>query len=75
MRIVAIIVGIILLIAGIWVTVGNGSVETTDTLVKIGDASIKSTHDTAIPTWAGIAGIVVGALLVLGTLFTGRKGK
>ncbi len=73
MRIAAIVIGIILLIGGIWVVAGNGSYQDTDTIMKIGSASLKATHDKAIPQWAGIAGIVVGAILALGGFFSGRK--
>ncbi len=58
--------GIILLIAGIWVTVGNGSYKQTDTVAQLGPAKIEATHSKAVPQWLGIAGIVIGGLLVVG---------
>lgn len=73
MRIAAIVVGIILLAAGIWVVAGNGSYSSTDTVVSVGSASIQAQHDKAIPQWAGIAGIVVGGVLVIGGFVSGRK--
>lgn len=66
MRAVLILLGLALLAGGVWVLVGNGSYQTTDTLVQIGSAKITATHDKAIPQWAGIAGVVVGAVLALG---------
>ncbi|QNK02985.1 hypothetical protein [Dyella telluris] len=66
MRAVLILVGLILLAGGIWVMAGHGSYQTTDTLVQIGSAKVTATHDKALPQWAGIAGIAVGALLALG---------
>lgn len=66
MRAGLIIVGILFLVAGIWVTLGNGSYSQTDTLAQIGSAKIEATHSKAVPQWAGIAGIVVGGLLVIG---------
>jgi hypothetical protein len=66
MRAVLIILGIILLAGGIWATLGHGSYQATDTLVQIGSAKVTATHDKAIPQWAGIASIVVGAVLALG---------
>jgi hypothetical protein len=66
MRAGLIIVGIILLIAGIWVTVGNGSYKQTDTVAQLGPAKIEATHEKAVPQWLGIAGIVIGGLLVIG---------
>ena len=66
MRAGFIIAGIILLVAGIWVTLGNGSYRQTDTLVQLGPAKITATHEKALPPWLGIAGIVVGGLLTIG---------
>jgi hypothetical protein len=66
MRAGLIIAGIILLIAGIWVTVGNGTYKQTDTVAQLGPAKIEATHDKAVPQWLGIAGIVVGGLLMVG---------
>ncbi|WP_114239681.1 hypothetical protein [Dyella sp. C9] len=66
MRAVLIILGLLLLAAGVWALLGHGSYQTTDTLVQIGSAKITATHDKAIPQWAGIAALVVGAVLALG---------
>jgi hypothetical protein len=73
MRIGLLIAGIILLIAGIWVTVGNGSYKQTDTVAKLGPAKIEATHTKAIPQWLGIAGIVVGGLLVVGGIASKKR--
>ena len=66
MRAGLIIVGIILLIAGIWITVGNGSYSDTATVAQLGPAKIEATHEKAVPQWVGIAGSVVGGLLTIG---------
>jgi hypothetical protein len=66
MRAGLIIVGIILLVAGIWVVSGHASYQGTDTLLQIGTAKITATHDKGVPQWIGIAGIAVGGLLALG---------
>lgn len=66
MRAGLIIVGIILLVAGIWVTVGKASYQGTDTIVQFGSAKIEATHDKTVPQWLGIAGIVVGGLFAVG---------
>jgi len=66
MRAGLIIVGIILLVAGIWIVSGHASYQDTDTLVQIGTAKITATHDKGVPQWIGIAGIVVGGLLAIG---------
>jgi hypothetical protein len=68
MRAGLIVVGIILLIAGIWITFGNGSYRQTDTVAQLGSARIEATHEKAVPQWLGIAGIVIGGLLVIGGL-------
>ena len=66
MRFALIVVGLVLLVAGLWVVFGHGSYQQTDTLVQLGSAKLTATHDKAFPQWLGIAGIVVGALLALG---------
>ncbi|HET6552418.1 MAG TPA: hypothetical protein VFG49_02685 [Dyella sp.] len=72
MRAALIVIGIILLCAGIWIMFGHGSYQTTDTVLQVGSAKVSATHDKALPQWAGIAGIVVGAVLALGGFL--RKG-
>jgi uncharacterized membrane protein YphA (DoxX/SURF4 family) len=66
MRAGLIIIGIILLAAGIWVVAGHAFYQGTDTLVQVGSAKITATHDKGVPQWIGIVGIVVGALLAIG---------
>jgi hypothetical protein len=66
MRAGLIIVGIILLVAGIWIVSGHASYQDTDTILQIGSAKVTATHDKGVPQWIGIAGIVVGGLLAVG---------
>ncbi|MHB1272913.1 MAG: hypothetical protein ACYCZD_09135 [Rhodanobacter sp.] len=66
MRFALIVVGLVLLVAGLWVVFGHGSYQQTDTLVQIGSAKLTATQDKDIPKWLGIAGIVVGGLLAVG---------
>ncbi|HEV2540018.1 MAG TPA: hypothetical protein VGU03_09955 [Frateuria sp.] len=66
MRAGLVIVGIVLLVAGIWVTLGKGTYRQTDTVAQLGPARIEATHEKAVPQWLGIAGIVVGGLLAIG---------
>ncbi len=73
MRIVLVIIGVILLAAGIWVVAGQGSYQSTDTVAKVGSVSLKASHDKPIPEWLGIAGIVVGGLILIGGIASGRK--
>jgi hypothetical protein len=72
MRAILIILGIVLLVGGLWVVFGHGSYTQTDTVFQLGSAKLTATHDKTIPQWLGIAGIVVGALLALGGLL--KKG-
>lgn len=72
MRALLLVVGIVLLIGGLWVVFGHGSYTQTDTVFQVGSAKLTATHDKAVPQWLGIGGIVVGALLVLGGLFSKR---
>lgn len=65
MRAGLIIVGIILLVAGIWIVSGHASYQDTDTLLQVGSAKITATHDKGVPQWVGIAGIVVGGLMAV----------
>jgi hypothetical protein len=73
MRAGLIVAGIILLVAGIWVTVGNGSYKQTDTVAKLGPASIEATHTKSVPQWIGVAGIVLGGLLVVGGIASKKR--
>jgi hypothetical protein len=72
MRAILIIVGLVLLAGGLWVVFGHGSYSQTDTVFQLGSAKLTATHDKAVPEWLGISGIVVGALLALGGLFSKR---
>jgi uncharacterized membrane protein YphA (DoxX/SURF4 family) len=72
MRAALIVIGLLLVAAGIWVLAGQATYQQTDTLVQVGSAKLTATHDKAVPTWAGVAGIVVGALLAIGGFV--RKG-
>jgi hypothetical protein len=72
MRAGLIIVGIILLAAGIWIVAGHASYQDTDTLLQVGSAKITATHHKGIPQWIGIAGIVVGGLLAVGGFISKR---
>ncbi|SEN43537.1 hypothetical protein SAMN02800694_3479 [Luteibacter sp. UNCMF331Sha3.1] len=65
MRAGLIIVGVVLIGLGLWVTLGNGSYSKTDTVASIGSAKIEATHDKAIPQWVGIAGIVIGGIVAV----------
>ena len=72
MRAILIILGLVLLVGGLWVVFGHGSYTQTDTLLQVGSAKLTAKHDKAIPEWMGISGIVVGTLLAIGGLFSKR---
>jgi hypothetical protein len=65
MRAGLIIVGVILIGLGLWVTLGNGSYQKTDTVASIGSAKLEATHDKSVPQWVGIAGIVLGGIVAV----------
>lgn len=73
MRIASFVIGIILVIFGIWVLVGNPSYKSTETAAKVGPVAVQTTHDNAIPQWAGIAGLVVGGILIIGGFAVKRR--
>ncbi|MHC1478859.1 hypothetical protein ACYJW8_01285 [Frateuria aurantia] len=72
MRIGLIVIGLLLLAGGIWIVAGHASVPQTDTLVQIGSAKLQSTHEKALPAWAGYAGIVVGLIVAAAGIFRRR---
>ena len=65
------IVGVILILAGIYVAAGQASYKSDREVLKIGglEASVKESH--AVPPWTGAIAIVVGGVLV----FAGMRGK
>lgn len=60
------IIGILLILAGGWVTITGGSFTTRETVVDIGDLEISADRERPIPIWAGIGAILIGAGLVFG---------
>jgi len=72
MRTILLVLGVVLLIGGVWVVFGHGAYTQTDTVFQVGSAKLTATHDKSIPSWVGISGIIVGALLVLGGVFSKR---
>ena len=74
MRLGLIIAGIILLLAGLWVTFGNGTYKDTDTVAQLGPAKIEATHHETVPKWLGIGGIVIGGALLIGGIAGRRRG-
>lgn len=60
------IIGILLILAGGWVTINGGSFTTRETVVDIGDLEISADKERPIPIWAGIGAILIGAGLVFG---------
>jgi hypothetical protein len=65
------IVGVILILAGIYVVAGQASYKSDREVIKIGglEASVKESH--LVPQWAGAIGIVLGGVLV----FAGMRSK
>jgi hypothetical protein len=70
MRAILVLVGLALLVGGLWVVFGHGGYTETDTVFQFGSAKLTATHHKAFPEWMGMAGIAVGALLALGGMFS-----
>jgi hypothetical protein len=58
------IVGLLIALAGAWVTINGGSFTTREEIVDIGDVEISADREREIPMWAGIGAIVVGLAMV-----------
>jgi len=67
------IVGVILILAGIYVAAGQASYKTDREVLKIGglEASVKESH--LVPQWAGAIAIVVGGVLVFAGMRPGKS--
>jgi hypothetical protein len=57
--------GIALICAGAFVLLRGASFTRQHDVVKVGDVKITANEREAVPTWAGVLGIVVGGGLVL----------
>jgi hypothetical protein len=70
---VSVIVGIILIAAGIYVAAGQASYSSNKDVLKIGglEASVKESH--VVPPWVGAVGMVAGGLLVFAGLRGGKR--
>jgi hypothetical protein len=68
-----IIVGVILIAAGIYVVAGQASYKSDREVLKIGSlaASVKESH--VVPPWAGAIAIAVGGVLVFAGLRGGKR--
>ncbi len=64
MRIGLIVIGLIIAGCGIAAMTGKFHFTQTSEVAKVGPVSINSRHDETPPSWAGIAGLVVGLGLV-----------
>ena len=62
------IIGILLILAGGWVTINGGSFTTREEVVEVGDLSITADRERPIPMWAGLGAILLGAGLVVAGL-------
>lgn len=73
MRIGLLVVGIIFVIAGLWITIDGASFGTTKTDAKLGPIKVQHEESHAVPQWIGIAGIVIGGLLVVGGVASKKR--
>ncbi len=65
MRYGLIIAGLIVAALGLGAVLGKFEYQKTDTVLQVGDLKANVNHDSAVPQWAGILGLVVGGGLVL----------
>jgi len=73
MRLALMVIGTLLLVAGIYLTFGHGTYSSTETLAQVGAHTLKVTQQKSFPTWAGYAGMAVGAILVLAGLLRNKR--
>jgi hypothetical protein len=66
MRIILILVGVVLIGAGAATLTGQFHYSHDKEVVHIGDFSAKVQEQEAAPKWLGIAGLVIGAALLVG---------
>jgi uncharacterized membrane protein len=66
-----IIVGIILIAAGIYVVAGQGSYSRDREVVKVGGFEASITESRLVPPWTGAIAIAIGGVLV----FAGLRGS
>jgi uncharacterized membrane protein HdeD (DUF308 family) len=71
MRISA-VVGVLLLVVGVFVLVTGMQYKDTKKIVDVGDVEVKATDHRPIPKWVGIVALVGGVALV-GAGMAGRK--
>ncbi|HEY3885955.1 MAG TPA: hypothetical protein VGL62_12145 [Vicinamibacterales bacterium] len=64
MRSVLVIIGIVLVAAGIYAAAGQASYKTNKDVLKVGGAGISVQESHGVPAWAGAIGIVVGGVLI-----------
>ena len=66
MRIGLIIAGLLIAALGVGVLMGKFQYTQDKVVLKIGDLSAKVQEQQSAPQWLGIAGLVLGGVLVLG---------
>jgi len=59
------ILGVILILGGLFVLIKSPSYSSDKSVLKIGDVEAKVSQQHAIPPWAGGAGVVAGVILIL----------
>lgn len=65
------IIGIVLILAGGWITINGGSFTTREKVIDIGAIEVSADRERPIPMWAGIGAIVVG----VGLVFAGTRKR
>ncbi len=64
MRMAMIVAGLLVALGGLWVVLGKGSYQSTETAARVGPLTLQTTSDKTIPAPIGYGLIVVGGVLV-----------
>jgi len=64
MRMAMIVAGLLIALGGLWVVLGKGSYQSTETAARVGPLTLQTTSDKTIPAPIGYGLIVVGGVLV-----------
>jgi uncharacterized membrane protein len=67
------IVGIVLVVLGVFVVVARPSMGSQRSVMRVGDVEVSAEGQQTMPPWVGWAAIVSGAVLVGGGVTKGRK--
>lgn len=65
MRAALVIIGILLFVAGVFVTAGEASYKSRNDVLKVGGVGVSVTQSHQVPVWAGGIAIGLGGILII----------